>query len=127
MVTVFALTMMALPCAGGVTWAKRELGQFARLQPPNSSDPGCQPFSTDPEMLTVSAGAEGEGVPMTRSVALISMGAARPPAAAAVNTSPAIPRVLAVPVTVGTLSTSIPASAGKVGRTVPAAVAAALK
>src|SRR6516162_638853 len=89
--------------------------------PPSSSEPGCQLASTEPGMLTASAGTEPAGLPMTRSAALISTVAGSPPLAAAVRTWPAISsdEVTAID--------SSPASAGSAGRGLPALLAAALK
>src|SRR3984957_1820850 len=91
------------------------------IVPPSSSEPGCQLSSTAPETLTAPAGAASDAVPMKRSEALISMGAASPPLAAAVSTCPVASREFVTDIE------SEPASAGKFGRGAPALLAAALK
>src|SRR5260370_281856 len=98
-----------------------ELLPSAEALPPKSNEPGCQPLSTEPAMLTASAGTEPEDVPTTRSLALMSMAAASPPFDAAVSTWPSALSAVV------TAIDKDPASAGRVGRGARAAVAAALK
>ncbi len=95
--------------------------QSAEELPPRSSDPGCHAASTEPAMLTASVGTAPDAEPTMRLLALISIGAASPPLAAAVRTCPATSSALE------TLIARRPASAGSVGCSAPAAFAAALK